>query len=96
MTTLSKVRANVRRLTDHNLTTIATVLDYFACGINDVELGQLYRASVRTTRAITQEAANRGEPLTDEAAQFMREEELKREILTSVAMRRNVPLSSES
>ena len=96
MTTVSKVRSNVRRLTNHNLATIASVLDFFACDINDVRLGQLYRASVHTTRAITQDAANRGEPLTDEAAQFMQEEELKREILTSIALRRNVPLSSES
>ena len=95
MTTTSKVRANVHRLSSHNLQTIATVLDFFACEVNDVRLNQLFRASVTTSRALDQHAAIRNEPLTDEAAQFMREEELKQEILRTVALRRNVPLSSD-
>ena len=54
-----------------------------------------YRASCRTSRALAQEAANKGEPLTDDAAQFLKEEQLKRDLLMDVALRRNVPLASE-
>ena len=85
-----KVRRNVRRLTDYKLQTIATVLDYFACNLNDVRLKQLYSASVRTSRAIAQEAANRGEPLTADAAQFLDEERLKQDLLSDVMLRRGV------
>ena len=85
-----KVRRNVRRLSDYNLKTIATVLDCFACELNDVRLKQLYSASVRTSRAIAQEAANRGEPLTADAAQFLDEERLKQDILSDVMLRRGV------
>ena len=94
MTTVSKVRRNVRRLTDHNLQTIATVLDFFACGESDERLDQLYRASVRTSRALVQDAHNRNEPLTADARQFIREEELKQEILQDVALRRGFALGS--
>ena len=85
-----KVRRNVRRLTDYKLQTIATVLDYFACNLNDVRLKQLYSASVRTSRAIAQEAANRGESLTADAAQFLDEERLKQDLLSDVMLRRGV------
>lgn len=96
MNTVSKVRANVRRLSSYDLQTIASVLEFFACDVNDVRLGQLYRASCRTSRALAQDAANRNEPLTDEASRFVREEELKQAILRTVALRRNVPLSSHN
>ena len=85
-----KVRRNVRRLTDHNLQTIATVLDFFACDLNDVRLKQLYSASVRTSRAIAQEAETKGEPLTADAAQFLDEERLKQDLLSDVILRRGV------
>ena len=95
MSTVSKVRRNVRRLTEYDLQTIATVLDSFVCGVNDTRLAQLYKASCRTSRALAQDAANRGEPLTEDAAQFIKEEQLKRDLLRDVALRRNVPLASE-
>ena len=90
-----KVRRNVRRLTEHNLQTIATVLDFFACDLDDVRLQQIYKASLRTSRALAQDAANRGEALTPDAARFMQEEELKREILSDVMLRRGVPHGSD-
>ena len=95
MSTVSKVRRNVRRLTEYDLQTIATVLDSFVCGVNDTRLAQLYKASCRTSRALAQEAVNRGEPLTEDAARFIKEEQLKRDLLMDVALRRNVPLASE-
>ena len=95
MSTVSKVRRNVRRLTEYDLQTIATVLDSFVCDVNDARLAQLYKASCRTSRALAQDAVNRGEPLTDDAAQFIKEEQLKRDLLMDVALRRNVPLASD-
>ena len=75
--------------------TIATVLDFFACDINDTRLAQLYKASCRTSRAISQDATNRGGSLTEDAAQFIREEQLKRDLLMDIASRRNVSVGSD-
>ena len=89
------VRRRCRRLTAESLQTISTVLDFFLCDINDVRLGQLYRESHRTARALIDWANERGELLTPEAAQFVREERLKQQLMEDVALRRNIPLSSD-
>ena len=89
------VRRRCRRLTAESLQTISSVLDFFLCDINDTRLGQLYRASHQTSRALIDWANDRGELLTPEAAQFVREERLKQELMEDVAGRRNISLSSD-
>ena len=86
----ARQRSRLSSFQSASLLTISTVTDWFVCSLTDEQLVSLYRGSCHTAAALRQSV----DAETPATQQFLKEEELKQQLLTSVALRRNIPLSN--
>jgi len=78
-----------RRLNKESIDTIYGVFFSFVCMLTDEQLTRWWENSVVTIRALS----NSVDKDTDATKQFIREEQLKKEIIEDVCLRRQVKLA---
>ena len=84
----SRQRSRVRTYETSSLLTISTVADWFICALSDAQLRSLYVGSCQVSLALR----NSVDAGTPETQQFLKEEELKQQLISGVALRRGISL----